>query len=97
MSSLGIHRSAVSRDGLLLNSELLKQLVAISETLNEGEGQLARANYKLAILYDQNGMAAEGDSCRARAMELRGKLRPEAKDAPFEESEFMKLCLWMLW
>ena len=87
----------MSIDGLLLNSELLKQLVAISETLNEGEGQLARANYKLAILYDQKGMGVESESCKSRAIELRGKLRPESRDAPFEETEFRKLCLWMLW
>lgn len=80
-----------------MTSELLKQLVAISETLNEGEGQLARANYKLAVLYDQKGMRVESESCEARAIELRGKLRPEVKYASFEEAEFMKLCLWMLW
>ena len=82
---------------LTSNSELLTQLVAISETLNEGEGQLARAKYKLAILYSEKGIAAESENCKAQAIELRGRLRPEAKDAPFEEKEFMKLCLWMLW
>lgn len=79
------------------NSELLKQLVAIAETLVEGEGQLARASYKLAVLYNEKGMQAESESCKARACELRAKLRPEATHAPFEEEEFMKLCLWMLW
>ncbi|KAJ9648289.1 hypothetical protein H2199_001142 [Coniosporium tulheliwenetii] len=72
-------------------SELLTQLVATSETLNEGEGQLARANYKLAVLYSEKGMAAESEHCKARAMELRAKLQPESKDALFEESEFAKL------
>ena len=32
-----------------------------------------------------------------RAREGRAKLRPDSKDAPFEEVEFMKLCPWMLW
>ncbi|KAJ9669237.1 hypothetical protein H2201_000589 [Coniosporium apollinis] len=71
--------------------ELLTQLVATSETLNEGEGQLARANYKLAVLYSEKGMAAESEHCKARAMELRAKLQSESKDALFEESEFAKL------
>ena len=39
-------------------SELLTQLIAISKTLNEGEGQLTRAKHKLAILYSEKGMAA---------------------------------------
>jgi hypothetical protein len=65
--------------------------------LNEGEGQLARANYKLAILYDQKEMQAESEKYKTRALKLMAKLRPGAQDAPFEESEFMKLCLWMLW
>jgi len=77
--------------------ELLSQLVAIAETLNEGEGQLARALYKLAVLYERRGMASETFTCKTRALELRAKLKPQAKDTPFEEEEFNKLCLWMLW
>ncbi|KAI9658288.1 MAG: hypothetical protein M1821_002421 [Bathelium mastoideum] len=77
--------------------ELLKQLVAISETLKEGEGQLARANYKLAVLYAEKGQDAESKECRFRAVELREKLRAGSKEAPFDEGEFNKLCLWMLW
>ena len=90
-------RSCENGEILSQNSELLKQLIAIAETLNEGEGQLARACYKLAVLYDDRGMQAESESCKTRACDLRAKLRPEAIDAPFEEKEFMKLCLWMLW
>ncbi|KAG9248058.1 hypothetical protein BJ878DRAFT_532187 [Calycina marina] len=77
--------------------ELLLQLVAISESLNEGEGQLARANFKLSLIYKDNGMDLESRSCKVKAVELRAKLGPEAKDAAFEEPEFMKLCPWMLW
>ncbi|KFY81724.1 hypothetical protein V500_11143 [Pseudogymnoascus sp. VKM F-4518 (FW-2643)] len=77
--------------------ELLKQLVDISETLAEAEGQLARASYKLSVLYGEKEMLAESQACKARAISLRDKLRPESKDSPFEESEFMKLCLFMLW
>ncbi|KAF2488319.1 hypothetical protein BU16DRAFT_623622 [Lophium mytilinum] len=73
--------------------EIFVQLIAIAQTLNEGEGQLARANYKLAILYNHKGMEAESQICKDRAIALRANLRPEAKDAPYEEAEFMKLCL----
>ncbi|OBT94570.1 hypothetical protein VE01_07973 [Pseudogymnoascus verrucosus] len=86
------------RQGRLSSAiELLKQLIAISETLTEAEGQLARANYKLSVLYGEKDMLSESQACKARAISLRDKLRPESKDRPFEESEFMKLCLFMLW
>ncbi|OBT54332.1 hypothetical protein VE04_05420 [Pseudogymnoascus sp. 24MN13] len=77
--------------------ELLKQLIAISETLTEVDGERARANYKLSVLYGEKDMLSESQACKARAISLRDKLRPESKDRPFEESEFMKLCLFMLW
>ncbi|KAI1479741.1 TPR-like protein [Daldinia eschscholtzii] len=65
--------------------ELLRQLVDISGSLNEGKGQLARALYKLA------------KPVKTRALEIRGNLRPEERDQPFEEEYFSKLTLWMLW
>ncbi|KFY38810.1 hypothetical protein V495_06356 [Pseudogymnoascus sp. VKM F-4514 (FW-929)] len=78
--------------------ELLKQLVDLSETLaEEAEGQLARANYKLSVLYGEKEMSAESQACKSRAISLRDKLRPESKDSPFQEPEFMKPCLFMLW
>jgi hypothetical protein len=42
-------------------------------------------------------MAVESESCKERAVNLLTKQRPELKDAPFEESTFSGLCLWMLW
>jgi hypothetical protein len=71
--------------------------VAISEILTKAEGQLARANYRPSVLYGEKEMLAESQACKARAISLRDKLRPESKDSPFEESEFLKLCLFMLW
>jgi hypothetical protein len=65
--------------------------------LNEAEGQLARANYKLSLLYREKGMETESQSFQARAVTLKDKLRPEDKGTRVEESEFMKLCLFMLW
>ncbi|KAI1407008.1 hypothetical protein F5Y13DRAFT_207064 [Hypoxylon sp. FL1857] len=77
--------------------ELLKQLVNISESLNEGEGQLARALYKLSVLLAAKGAVSDGEAYKARALEIRGRLRPEDKEALFEEESFSKLTLWMLW
>ncbi|KAI1391090.1 TPR-like protein [Hypoxylon trugodes] len=77
--------------------EFLKQLVDISESLSEGEGQLARALYKLSVLYAAKEAVAESDTCKARALEIRDRLRLEDKEAPFEEEYFSKLTLWMLW
>jgi hypothetical protein len=75
----------------------LQQLVTIAETLHEGQGQLARAYYKLAILHEERGLKGDSENYKARAMEIRARFRPTAADAPFSEEEFMKLCLWMLW
>ncbi|KAI1802970.1 hypothetical protein F4811DRAFT_554356 [Daldinia bambusicola] len=77
--------------------ELLRQLIDISEALNEGRGQLARALYKLTLLYAEKGATAESQACKARALEIREDLRPEERDQPFEEEYFSKLTLWMLW
>ncbi|KJZ74929.1 hypothetical protein HIM_05660 [Hirsutella minnesotensis 3608] len=77
--------------------QLLEEAVGISETFVEGEGQRARALYKLTEVYANRGMQAESINCREKALTLRAALRPELKDAPFEEAEFSKLCLWMLW
>ncbi|RKK17490.1 hypothetical protein BFJ66_g1037 [Fusarium oxysporum f. sp. cepae] len=77
--------------------QLLEEVVGISETFIEGEGQRARALYKLAEAYEDRSMQAESIACREKALTLRAALKPELKDAPFEEVEFSKLCLWMLW
>ncbi len=79
------------------HSELLTQLTDIAETVNEGKGQLARAYFKLAILFKERDRLDESQACTVKAARLRKELNPELADAPFEENEFMKLCLWMLW
>lgn len=76
---------------------LLEEIVSISDTFVEGAGQQARALYKLAVIHEGRGLQAESMACRTKSLELRVKLKPELKDAPFEEAEFDKLCLWMLW
>jgi hypothetical protein len=71
--------------------------VKISETFAEGEGQRARALYKLSCIYAERGRLAESEDCKEESLKLRAQLKPELEDAPFEEDEFSKLCLWMLW
>ncbi|RYC57267.1 hypothetical protein CHU98_g8943 [Xylaria longipes] len=77
--------------------ELLKQLVDIAGALNEGEGQLARAFYKLSVLYSEKGAVSEAETSKAKAIEIRNHLRPQERDAAFDEESFSKLTLWMLW
>ena len=84
---------------MLLNlprRDLLKQLVDIAGSLNEGEGQLARALYKLPVLYTEKGNSSDAGLCMERALEIRGRLNPALKDAPFDNESFSKLTLWML-
>ncbi|KAJ2981226.1 hypothetical protein NUW58_g6738 [Xylaria curta] len=77
--------------------QLLEEIVNISETFVEGEGQRARALYKLSEIHARMDRHKESDACRDKALSLLAKLRPELKDASFEEASFSKLCLWMLW
>ena len=76
--------------------QLLEEVVRTSKTLAGGEGQQARALYKLTEVYAGRNKYESGAS-RKKALDLRAALRPELKDAPFEEAEFSKLCVWMLW
>jgi len=70
----------------------------MSEMFPEGEGQRARALYKLSGVYAvERDMLDKSEACRDQALSLRAKLRPELEDAPFEEAEFSELCPWMLW
>jgi hypothetical protein len=75
----------------------LKQLLNIAGALNEGEGQLARASYKLSILYAEKGAILEAEASKEKAIEVRNRLRPQDKDAPFDDGSFSKLTLRMLW
>ncbi|KAK5630391.1 hypothetical protein RRF57_006106 [Xylaria bambusicola] len=78
-------------------ARLLEEIVSISETFVEGEGQRARALYKLSEIYASLGQQKESDACRSKATTLLANLKPELKHEPFEEATFSKLCLWMLW
>ncbi|KID91916.1 tpr repeat-containing protein [Metarhizium guizhouense ARSEF 977] len=90
--------SMLLKDGHIISAmQLLQDVVGISETFVEGDGQRARALYTLSKVYAVRDMLAESTACREKAVALRSLLRPDLKDAPFEEEELSKLCLWMLW
>lgn len=80
-----------------LNRELLEELTSISETFVEGEGQRARALFKLSQVYEERGRRAESKDYRERAVALRDKVDPGLQGAPVEAGEFSELCPWMLW
>lgn len=82
----------------LVFSQLLDEVVSISETLAEGNGQQARALYKLSEIQNERGMLAESSTHMQKALGLLAKLKPdsELKDAASEEA-FSQLCPWMLW
>ncbi|KAI0391424.1 hypothetical protein F5Y17DRAFT_406788 [Xylariaceae sp. FL0594] len=77
--------------------EALNQLVDIAGTLSEGEGQLARALYKLSVLHSESGAQEEAQGAKAKALEIRDRLQPWNKEAAFVEESFSKLVPWMLW
>ncbi|KAI0007592.1 hypothetical protein F4779DRAFT_642943 [Xylariaceae sp. FL0662B] len=77
--------------------ELLKQLVDIVESLSEGEGQLARALYKISVICEEKGSTTECQSLGRRALEIRNRLRPDYKGIPMDETSFSRLVPWMLW
>ncbi|KAI1462266.1 TPR-like protein [Annulohypoxylon moriforme] len=76
---------------------ILEQVIKVSESLNEGERQLARALYKLSILFAEQKSREESDDCKARAREIWNRLRPEEKDSPCEDVDYFSLTPWMLW
>ncbi|KAJ9137354.1 TPR-like protein [Coniochaeta hoffmannii] len=77
--------------------ELLIQLSDIAGSIPGGDGQLARAQFKLSVLYQVAGREQASRTARELAEKSRKELRPELAERPFTEEEFNKLCLWMLW
>lgn len=76
---------------------LLTELVTSAESLPEGRGQLARAHYKLSVIYSDLEKPSEVEQHRAKALELRQELRQDHVEAALDETSFNELCLWMLW
>ena len=87
-----------SRPLLTLPSDLLNECVAISESLPEGEGQSARAMFKLSTIYAQEGKIKQGEEFGAKAQALKKKiLCGDNLDEDESEEIYNRLNLWMLW
>ena len=83
---------------LITRSDLINECIAISESLPEGLGQLARATFKLALLHAEQGRAEISQETREKARGL--KARIAGKDASHDEDSEEadnRLNLWMLW
>lgn len=76
---------------------MLEELVLIAEGLPGGERHLARANYKLSLLYMEMGRKVESEACKQQALNLRLRLVSGEKDSALDEEYFMALCPWMIW
>lgn len=85
-----------------ISSQLLSECVTISEILPESEGQrhLAKAKYKLSILYDVSCKRTESIESRQHAFDLKANLQSPGTAITEEMSEqesFERLTPWMLW
>ncbi|KAL8993731.1 MAG: hypothetical protein Q9169_006128 [Polycauliona sp. 2 TL-2023] len=88
----------IKRGNIASAIELLHECATISQSLPEGEGQLARAWYKLHTLYAQEGKIPHSEELQTKARLLREKIinSDEPADDDSEES-YNRLNLWMLW
>lgn len=81
-----------------MSRDLLHECITISGSLSEGDGQYARANYKLSQLYHEQGKEKESDEFLEKARVVRRKI---CKAPALEDNEsittYDKLNLWMLW
>ena len=75
--------------------------MAISQSLPEGDRQLARALYKLSVIYGKQGKTELSEEHSRRARELKHKIKGNATqdsdEANDEEEVYNRLNLWMLW
>ena len=91
-------QGAALRFSLIIRSDLINECIAISESLPEGLGQLARAMYKLALLHAEQGRAKISQETKEKARELKAKIRGnEASNDDDSEEAYNRLNLWMLW
>ena len=78
--------------------DLLNECIAIAGSLPEGDGQFARANYRLSQIYHEQGKVREGDEVLEKARVMR---RHISNGAALEDEEsidtYNKLNPWMLW
>ena len=81
-----------------MSRDLLNECIAIPGSLPEGDGQFARANYKLSQLYYEQGKESEGDKFHERARVMRRTLSEQTTlDDDESIDTYDRLNLWMLW
>jgi len=87
------------RDNLPSAIDFLNECIAVSENLPEGDGQQARAHYKLSLIYSQQGgRQSVSDERRVKARALRSRiLGQDAVGEDDSEDAYNNLNLWMLW
>ncbi|KAL9023330.1 MAG: hypothetical protein Q9196_007270 [Gyalolechia fulgens] len=78
--------------------DLLNECVTTSQSLPEGEVQLARAWYKLHTIYAQVGKTKQSEELRDKAKALKRKILKGSERYGVESEEsYDRLNLWMLW
>ena len=83
---------------LQLHSDLLNECIATSANFSEGDGQFARANYKISQLYAETGKSKDAEESLKQARATRVKMVTGTTLSDDESIEtYNKLNLWMLW
>ena len=75
---------------------LMQECTLVSESLPEGKGYLARAHYKLSLLYAEDGNGSQAQTHREIARNLKQEILGEAPGEDTMEA-FQGLVVWMLW
>ena len=79
----------------------MRECASITENLPEGQGQLARALYKLSVLSLQQGREKQGREYRKRAEGIKakvtGNVTSEELSGEAAEAQYNDLNPWMLW
>jgi tetratricopeptide (TPR) repeat protein len=93
--------SLLMEDGTTYGTALsvLQELVSITEGFVSvsGQGQLARAYHRLAVLYGRLDDNTKSETYKEKALTLARKLSPDTHEVDPEEMIFAKFCPWMLW
>ncbi|KAL9615519.1 MAG: hypothetical protein Q9167_000032 [Letrouitia subvulpina] len=90
------------RGDFAFSINLLNECIAISGSLVEGEGQQARAMYKLSLVLREQDRIKQSEDALEKATSLRKRIRGaenvhETKSEAEAEKEYDRLNLWMLW
>ena len=76
---------------------LLTECIAVSESLPEGKGYLARAHFKLGELFALEGDLQQSQSNKEVARTLGRELLGDKWPSEDHEASYEKLVVWMLW